>query len=73
MLYGMGTVVLFLALLVVATMAMSTVIGTYFPEPQRPEPVAKADHAGLGKAETLDATTLAVIATAIHEHRKRGL
>lgn len=72
MLYGMGTVVLFLAALVIATMAMSAVIGNYFAQPQRVEPVASGGQASTGSARHIDPTTLSVITAAIHQHRKRG-
>lgn len=72
MLYGMGTVVLFLAALVVATMAMSAVIGRHFPEPQRPEAVVERSQITPANASHVDPMTLAVITAAIHQHRKRG-
>ncbi|MEM6583124.1 MAG: OadG family protein [Pseudomonadota bacterium] len=72
MLYGMGTVVLFLAVLVVAMMAMSAIIGNYFPELHRPEAVAKPSQVTPDSVSHVDPITLAVITAAIHEHRKRG-
>ena len=42
MLYGMGTVVVFLGLLVLATFGMSGLITRYFPEPELPPVTASA-------------------------------
>ena len=71
LLYGMGTVVVFLALLVVATTVMSSVVSRYFPEPEpesisrsRPGQVLSADSAIVGEPELV-----AVISAAIHQHR----
>ena len=67
MLYGMGTVIVFLAALVVATTFMSRVITRHFPEPQ-PElkaPVPRAPAAGT------DPQVVAAITAAIHQHRAR--
>jgi len=62
MLYGMGTVVAFLTLLVFATGLMSAIITRYFPvEAEADEPRVAAPAA--------DATLLAVITAAIHKHR----
>jgi len=70
MLYGMGTVVLFLALLVVMTTFMSRFINRYFPEL---EPSASAEAALRklrGKAQPADDPNLvAAISAAIHQHR----
>lgn len=71
MLYGMGTVVLFLALLVLATTAMSGLLGRYFPEA---EPVPAGRHARARKtpddsARPVDPGIVAAISAAIHQHR----
>ena len=63
MLYGMGTVVVFLSLLVLATNLMSAIVQRYVPP--APEAVAEA------MAPPADAHLLAVIAAAIHKHRSR--
>lgn len=68
MLYGMGTVVVFLALLVVATTAMSSFVGRYFPEPPNP-PAMRSRPASTGAA-TNDELVVAITA-AVHQHRGR--
>lgn len=70
MLYGMGTVVVFLALLVVITTGMSRLLGRYFPEPvvaprPRPQPGTPAT-----SGDGADKELVAVIAAAIRQHRK---
>ena len=62
MLYGMGTVVVFLTLLVFVTSAMSVLVQRHFPLP--PESGRRADGPALA-----DATLAAVITAAIHKHR----
>ncbi len=73
MMTGMGTVVLFLAILVVLTKSMSSVILNFFPDPEptvAPQaPVASSATAGA----SVDASTLNVISAAVKAHRsKRG-
>ena len=63
MLFGMGTVVVFLTLLVVITGAMSALVKRYLP--------ADAVAATAESAPVTDQTLLAVITAAIHEHRSR--
>ncbi len=70
LLFGMGTVVLFLALLVLSTTLMSRFINRYFPES---EPTGAAEAAlqrlrGEG-APSEDPNLVAVISAAIHRHR----
>ncbi len=62
MLYGMGTVVVFLSLLVLATTLMSRVVARLSPAPVAAETAAGA---------TPDELTVAVISAAIHAHRAR--
>ena len=67
MLFGMGTVFVFLAVLVVITNIMSFIMGRYFPEVAEPQstavPIAKSSSAAVS------ATTLKVIQAAIDRHR----
>lgn len=70
MLYGMGTVVVFLGLLIVVTGAMSTLITRFFPEPQAPVLVPSIGSKG-GPAAPADGEVVAVISAAIAQHRNR--
>lgn len=72
MLYGMGTVILFLSLLVVATGAMSRLVGRYFPEPEPDEVPVPAAHGARRPGTVDDPQLLAVITAAIHRHRDRA-
>ena len=63
MLFGMGTVVVFLTLLVFVTGAMSALVERFSPTPVPPPPGAA------GPPE--DAALMAVITAAIHTHRSR--
>ncbi|QFU75310.1 oxaloacetate decarboxylase [Halioglobus maricola] len=65
MLYGMGTVVVFLALLVVITTFMSTVITRYFPEAPAPAPVPRKPVA----SAAAQGEVIAAISAAVHQHR----
>ena len=69
MLYGMGTVILFLATLVLATTGMSGFITRYFPQPEPPPVAARERSAGEAAAAELDPGVVAVITAAIHQHR----
>jgi oxaloacetate decarboxylase (Na+ extruding) subunit gamma len=62
MLFGMGTVVTFLTLLVFATGLMSHIIARYFPVD------VETDDSNVPTAP-VDATLIAVISAAIHKHR----
>ena len=68
MLYGMGTVVVFLTLLIAATTFMSWFLGRYFPEPEIPLIGAGPARAAPSQAAD-DARLVAVITAAIHRHR----
>jgi oxaloacetate decarboxylase gamma subunit len=68
MLYGMGTVVVFLTLLIGATNFMSWCVGRYFPEPE--VPLLRASAASVAAPRPPDnARLVAVISAAIHRHR----
>jgi len=69
MLYGMGTVVLFLGLLVLATAGMSGLISRYFPQPEPPAVTARPGRPEKTAAAELDPGVVAVITAAIHRHR----
>ncbi len=65
---GMGTVFLFLTLLVFTTKFMSSIITRYFPEKASPAPVRKASPASTGKAEGNEIA--AAIAAAVARSRR---
>ncbi len=70
MVFGMGTVVLFLALLVVATTAMSRALLRFFPEPEAAVPAT--DHpVKISSQPGDDPQLLAVISAAIQRHRAK--
>lgn len=64
MLFGMGTVFIFLALLVLATGLMSRLVARWVP-PEAPAPAAQPTADSVAKDKRLQA----VIAAAIHRHR----
>lgn len=66
MIYGMGTVFVFLTLLVTVTWIMSVVMGRYFPEPEQPESLETTD-----AAPAVNSHILSVIQEAINQHRGR--
>ncbi|MDG1292601.1 MAG: OadG family transporter subunit [Pseudomonadales bacterium] len=65
MLYGMGTVLTFLVLLIIATTVMSALLQRF----AKPEPTASA--APASKASSNDEHLIAVISAAIHKYRSR--
>ena len=71
MLYGMGTVVVFLTLLVASTSIMSRVITRYLPaQDVAPELAVQTSSHDVGSAAA-DPQLIAVITTAINRHRTR--
>ncbi len=67
MLFGMGTVFVFLALLVVATTAMSGVIRRF----SKTAPATPATDTSPAPADADDTQLLAVIGAAVHRYRSR--
>ena len=65
MLFGMGTVIVFLGLLVLATTFMSRMVARYFPEPKTAPARPAANAVGN------DGELIAVISAAIQQHRRR--
>lgn len=66
-LFGMGTVFVFLTVLVIATAIMSSIVQRFFPEPE--PPIASA--AGPASTGVTDPKLLAIIKAAIEQHRKK--
>ena len=64
MLFGMGTVLVFLTLLVIVTSVMSALLNRFAPATEPGDADATLPPAA-------DATLLAVISAAIHKHRSR--
>ncbi|WP_049721295.1 OadG family protein [Gilvimarinus polysaccharolyticus] len=69
MIYGMGTVLVFLTLLVIATVIMSRFVTRFFPDPIVAEPLRSAPQAGRDVA--LDPAIRSAIEKAIELHRAR--
>ncbi|MEH6588717.1 MAG: OadG family protein [Halioglobus sp.] len=70
MLFGMGTVVVFLMLLILATNLMSLILQRFFPEPEVPAISPALAPAPAPTPRAIDQTRLlAVITAAIHRHR----
>lgn len=75
MLFGMGTVLAFLSVLVFAIMLMSWLLSRYFPVVETPGiagPSTKPSPSAVLGSATEDATLVAVISAAIHRHRKKS-
>jgi len=69
MVFGMGTVFVFLTMLVFVTSAMSKLVSKYFPEP---EPVpAPARKPAAAAPQGIDPQLLKVLSAAVKEHRAR--
>ena len=69
LLYGMGTVFVFLTLLVIGVSLMSIIISRYFAEPE-PEPVKASFNARATQAP-VDGRVLKVVQAAITQHRSK--
>ena len=68
MLYGMGTVFIFLTLLVIVTALMSMLIRRWLPEEDAASPPASASNTS---GIDVDGRVLAIIQAAIDKHRSR--
>ena len=69
MLFGMGTVLVFLSVLVVSITLMSWILRRYFPEAEVPPTVVP--FSGTLGVTPSDANLVAVISAAIHRHRSK--
>jgi oxaloacetate decarboxylase gamma subunit len=72
MLYGMGTVFVFLAVLVVVTLCMSAIVKRFFPEvePLAPVNTGPVNSGMAAQPQAVDPKRLAVISAAIKKHRE---
>lgn len=72
MLYGMGSVLVFLALLAASTVFMSRMVTRWFPEPEGlPDSGPKAARSPTKTSAKVDENTMAAIKAAIEKHRAR--
>lgn len=71
MVFGMGAVAVFLAILVVVTTVMSKIVVNYFPEPLDEASSKSASRSTNSHGSSVDKNTLAVIKAAIEQHRNR--
>jgi oxaloacetate decarboxylase gamma subunit len=68
MIYGMGTVFVFLAVLVLVTVSMSYIVNRFFPD-VTPAAEPKTQTPQQASTGPDDSTLLAVISAAIHQYR----
>lgn len=68
MLYGMGLVFMFLAILVVVTNAMSAIVEKYFPEGDGEEPERLS---GRQTGSSIEPRLVTIIEAAIAQHRDK--
>lgn len=74
MLFGMGTVLVFLTVLVLVITLMSWVLQRYFPELETAPTANSLKGVSAAPATTFaagDATLVAVISAALHQHRSK--
>lgn len=71
MVFGMGAVVVFLAILVVVTTVMSKIVVNYFPEPIEDASFKQSSRSTKSQGSSVDKNTLAAIKAAIEQHRNR--
>ncbi len=74
MLYGMGSVLVFLTLLVIATTLLTGLIRRWFPEPEpipSGRPAKRSGAARKPASAEVDDTVLKVIKAAVEKHRAR--
>ena len=69
MLFGMGTVFVFLTILIFATSAMSAIVAKWFPDKVVEAPPPRTPSPALGSA--VAPATLKVLQAAIDKHRNR--
>lgn len=72
MLYGMGTVFVFLALLVLTTSLMSALVQRFLPDPVALTPAARRTNVGGQATAHNEQQLMAVITAAIHRHRQQN-
>lgn len=70
MLFGMGTVIAFLTLLVIAMGLMSRLLAHFYPASDQPASSAAAPPAAAGQLEADE--LLVVITAAVHRHRQQS-
>jgi len=71
MIYGMGSVFVFLTLLVIGTFVMSRVVSRFFPEAEQPVTKPKLKTMAV-PAEKQHAEAIAIIESAIRQHRAKA-
>lgn len=74
MLFGMGTVLVFLTVLVLSIVLMSWVLRRYFPEQETSPEANRRTGTATAPAAAFaagDATLVAVISAALHRHRSK--